>query len=320
MKIDAVITWVDGNDPVHKQKRLRYGPPTLFKVNDIAGSTRYTSVGEIFWCVASLNRFAPWLNRIFIVTDGQDPGLDEFMATNFPDGFIPMQIVDHKEIFKGYEEVLPTFNSITIETMTWRIPDLSDRFIELNDDMVLVSPVKPSDFFTPDGKSVCYADPYSMAWTRITRFMKPKVHGHQQVTFKGIMYNAARIAGSRFIFYKLDHTPRALRRDFYEKIFTERKELIMRNIRHRFRDPDQYSAEVLQYMLLSKEGLCLRRSVKGNLLYLIPKDKDGYIERKLSKLDSGNYLFCCFNSVDQASSDDLGRIVKWISKRLDITL
>ena len=73
MKIDAVITWVDGEDPVHEAKRRKYGHPSLFKVNDIAGSTRYTSVGEIFWCVASLNRFAPWINRIFIVTDAQDP-------------------------------------------------------------------------------------------------------------------------------------------------------------------------------------------------------------------------------------------------------
>ena len=36
MKIDAVITWVDGEDPEHKSKRLRYGPSSLFKVKDIA--------------------------------------------------------------------------------------------------------------------------------------------------------------------------------------------------------------------------------------------------------------------------------------------
>jgi len=63
MKIDAVITWVDGNDPEHRRKRAEYGSDSLFKIKDIASSTRYASVGEIFWCVASLNRFAPWIHK-----------------------------------------------------------------------------------------------------------------------------------------------------------------------------------------------------------------------------------------------------------------
>ena len=319
MKIDAVITWVDGDDPVHKEKRRKYGHPSLFQVNDIAGSTRYTSVGEIFWCVASLNRFAPWINRIFIVTDAQDPCLGDFIARNFPDGSIPMQIVDHRDIFKGYEEYLPTFNSISIESMTWRIPGLSDHFIELNDDMMLVSPVSPDDFFTSDGKTVCYADRYSMPWTKITRMLKKNDHGHVPVTFKGLMYNAARIAGERCVFYKIDHTPRALRRDVYEEIFTKDNALLVRNIRHRFREADQFCSEVLQYMILKRRGSCIRKPVQDNLLYLIPKDKPGYIDRKLSMLNQGKYLFCCFNSIDKASCDDLQKIRKWVSTRLNIS-
>ncbi|MBQ6879805.1 MAG: Stealth CR1 domain-containing protein [Bacteroidales bacterium] len=319
MKIDAVITWVDGNDPVHMAKRHSYGPSSLFKMDDIAGSTRYASVGEIFWCVASLNRFAPWINKIYIVTDGQDPKLDEFIAGNFQDP-IPMEIIDHNDIFKGHEEFLPTFCSVSIETMTWRIPGLSEHYLELNDDMMLVAPVQPSDFFTPDGKSICYADKYSMFWTWVTRQLKPKKNGKSQVTFKGLMYNAARLAGHRHFFYKIDHTPRAMNRLFYESFYSEHPELMIRNIRHRFRDPDQYTPEVLQYMYLQDKGLCERRPVRGNLLYLIPKDRPGYIEGKLSLLDAGRYRFCCFNSVDQASPEDLAKIRSWISRRLSLEL
>lgn len=318
MKIDAVITWVDGEDPAHKAKRQKYGPQSLFKVNDIAGSTRYTSVGEIFWCVASLNRFAPWINRIFIVTDNQNPGLDEFMSQHFPECAIPMEIVDHKDIFRGYEDCLPTFSSVSIETMTWRIPGLSDCFIELNDDMMFVAPADPSDFFTEEGITVCYAEPYSMLWTKVTRMLKRKKYGHVPVTFKGLMYNAAHIAGCRNVFYKIDHTPRALRRDVYEDIFSGNDDLLLRNIRHRFRHAEQFSSEVLQYMILHNKGQCIRRPVNGNLFYLIPKNKPGYIDKKLSLLDSGEYRFCCFNSIDQAAPEDYDKIMKWISKRLDI--
>ena len=103
MKIDAVITWVDGDDPRHKAKREQYGDRRIFAQDDVAGSTRYKSLGEIFYCIASLNRFAPWLNKIYIVTDEQNPMVEEFLRKHFPEGTIPMEIVDHKVIFRGYD-------------------------------------------------------------------------------------------------------------------------------------------------------------------------------------------------------------------------
>ena len=117
MQIDAVLLWVDGNDPVLTAKRSKYAPADALKMSDVAGATRYANVGEIFWCIASLNRFASFLHKIYIITDGQDPHLDPFLEKNFPSGHIPYEIVDHKTIFKGYEEYLPVFNSTSIETM-----------------------------------------------------------------------------------------------------------------------------------------------------------------------------------------------------------
>jgi hypothetical protein len=47
--IDAVIAWVDGNDPFHEKKIQDYLKPEDRQADDIAGSTRYASVGEIFF-------------------------------------------------------------------------------------------------------------------------------------------------------------------------------------------------------------------------------------------------------------------------------
>ncbi|MBQ8366150.1 MAG: Stealth CR1 domain-containing protein, partial [Alistipes sp.] len=44
-KIDAVITWVDGDDPRHRAKREAYSDSKMLKRDDVAGSTRYTSIG-----------------------------------------------------------------------------------------------------------------------------------------------------------------------------------------------------------------------------------------------------------------------------------
>ena len=101
-KIDAVITWVDGDDPRHRAKRQQFGTQRQFSEENVAGDTRFKSLGEIFYCVASINRFAPWINKIYIVTDEQNPNLEPFLEHHFPEGYIPMEIVDHKVIFRGY--------------------------------------------------------------------------------------------------------------------------------------------------------------------------------------------------------------------------
>ena len=320
MKIDAVITWVDGNDPVHRAKRTLYTDPAMLKTDSIAGDTRFVNVGEIAWCVASINRFASWINKIYIVTDAQDPKLEPFLERNFPKGCIPMEIIDHKVIFQGYEDYLPTFNACAIESMTWRIPGLSDRFISFNDDMMLCAPVQPSDFFTEDDKPVCYSESANIPLTRVTRQFKLKVKGHKKVTFKGVLCNAGRLAGNRWSYLRINHTPRGLRRDFYEEHYMTHPQDMIRNIQYRFRNPDMYVPEALQYSLLLKQGKCVIRPVKDNLFYLEPKKGKGYIAGKLRKLKSGNYRFCCFNSIDKAVPEDLQLIIDHVSEILGITL
>ena len=319
MKIDAVITWVDGNDPAHREKRKRYAEPGMLKADDVAGETRFVNVGEIAWCVASLNRFASWINKIYIVTDAQDPKLEPFLVRNFPEGYIPMEIVDHKVIYHGYEEYLPTFNACAIESMIWRIPGLSDRFISLNDDMMLCAPVQPSDFFTDDDKSVCYTDKANIPLTLLTRKMKSTSGGRKKVTFKGVLCNAALLAGEKWSYLRMNHTPRALRRDFYESHYTSRPQDLIRNIQYRFRNHDMYVPEVLQYSLLNRQGRCVLKPVKGNLFYLEPKKGKGYIAGKLKKLKDGGYRFCCFNSIDKACPEDLQLVKDHVSDILDIT-
>lgn len=318
-KIDAVITWVDGNDPIHKAKRTKFGSKDLLNSNDVAGETRFNDLGEIFWCVASLNKFAPWINKIYIVTDEQNPKLDDFLNKNFPFKRIPLEIIDHKVIFQGYEKYLPTFNSIALETMTWRIPGLSEHFIEFNDDLMLLKPVSPEDFFSKDGSVVCYASKCNMAWTWFTRKLKPKINGRTKVTFKGNMRNAAIIAGQHNFMLKLDHTPKALKKSVYENYFKEHPEILENNIKYRFRDASQFTSQELQYLLLYKQQKCNLLPSKSNLFYLQPKNKPNYVKKKLEKLKKEmNKKFCCFNSLDFASIEDRNAIINWINNKLNL--
>ena len=316
--IDAVITWVDGNDERHRAKRMKYGNEAIFNAEDIAGNSRFASLGEIFYCVASLNRFAPWLNKIYLVTDEQDPHIDELIEKHFPDGHIPMEIVDHKTIFRGYEEYLPTFNSISIESMTWRIPGLSEHYIEFNDDFILAAPVTSEDFFTSDGKVVCYGKKSNYLLTKLSRMIKYRKDGNKKVTFKETMLNAATLLGIYSSFIKFNHTPRALLKSKYKQYFNEHPERLKKNISHRFRNHTQYNPQELFYLLMDKEKRCELRSANKNLLYLKPKDLS-YIQKKLDRFTlSPETKFGCFNAIDLACNEGQRIIIQWIEERIGL--
>lgn len=316
--IDAVIAWVDGEDPVHKAKRKKFGRWEELDNDEVGGDIRFTSVGEIRFCVASLLRFAPFLRKIFIVTDSQDPKLSDYVDLFFPDRSTEIVIVDHKEIYSGYEGYLPVFNSLSIETMLWRIPDLSEHYIYLNDDFLIVSPVTENDFFR-DGKAICYAEPFSVLAARMLRAIKPRRKGHKIFGFKDSMLNAADVLGCNRTFPYIGHIPLAMKKSLQEKFYHEHPDLMLSNMSPRFREPHQFNPQVLYYILGLRSGDCVMIPRKGVDLYLKPKPKKGYIAAKLESFDRADKaLFCCFNSLDYADEPDQKLVFDWIEKRLSL--
>ncbi len=315
--IDIVIPWVDGNDPAHVAKRLKYNTLKYeTKLEDVGGSSRFDNIGEILYCVQSINIFAPFIRKIFLITDGQDPKLEEFLNGKFPDGHIPMEIIDHKVIFRGYEEFLPTFNSRAIEAMMWRIPDLSEHFILMNDDFILTGPVTPEDFYQGD-RTICYAKHYLTLWARMMRAFRPRKRGHKRISFKDSMLNAVDIMGGSPRFMFLSHTPRALKKSFFEKFFEERKDIMITNICHKFRHEEQFNSQELFYLSEYRAKRCIVISPERKLIYLNPKNKEGYIDRKLEMFDSRpEAVFCCINTLCLAEKKDQEKVLSWVRNRL----
>ena len=316
--IDAVITWVDGDDPVHRAKRQRYAFPDAQTNDDIGGEIRFKSVGEIRYCVASILRFAPFIRKIFIVTDNQDPQLDELLETWFPDRTADVEIVDHKVIFRGYEHCLPVFNSLSIESVLWRIPGLSEHFIYLNDDVMLAAPVEPEDFFVGDSL-VCYASRMSWHLAAFLRWAKHLGKRHKVFGFKDSMINAADVLGRHSTFLRFDHIPHMLLRDVLENYYTSHPDVLSANISHRFRDDSQYNPQELCYLLAQEQGRAVLRSNKGNYLYIYPRKRKNYIDDKLRKFDAcpGAKLMC-INSLNNASEQDVRKVLSWLDRRMGL--
>lgn len=300
--IDAVITWVDGDDPVHRAKRARYtdGVENV-DAEDIGGETRFRSLGEIGWCVASIRRFAPFIRKIFVLTDGQDPGLEG------------VELVDHKVVAEGFEEYLPLFNSLGIETLMWRIPGLAEHFIYFNDDFFLTAPCHREDFFE-GGRTVCYARPFSVPAARLMRLLKPR----GSFGFKDAMLNAALRLGEKKTFLKISHIPLALRKDLLARYYASCPEAIRDNLNCRFREPHQFNPQQLYYLLARREGELLIRK-PGDALYLKPKNRAGYVARKIDSFRAApDARFCCINSLDMASPEDRILVTEWLDSRIGV--
>lgn len=133
-KIDFVVTWVDGSDPVWQKKRA--------SVSSDFESERYRDYGLFKYWFRAVEKYAPWVNKIYLITDNQIPDFLNLQNSK-------LRVVDHTDIMPA--DALPTFNSNAIEMNVSKIQGLSEHFVVFNDDMFLNKPVTESDFFSQAG-------------------------------------------------------------------------------------------------------------------------------------------------------------------------
>lgn len=143
--IDAVYTWVDGEDPVWiNSKRRREAELAGREYHEEANhEARFRSRDELKYSLRSLEMFAPWFRKVYIVTAGQVP---DWLDTENP----KIEVVDHKDIYPE-GNYLPTFNSNSIISRLHHIPGLSERYVYINDDVFFGRDLGPERFFTPAG-------------------------------------------------------------------------------------------------------------------------------------------------------------------------
>ncbi len=324
--IDIVITWVDGSDPQFISKKNSYCKQEKRYAIPGAHHTRFASSNEIKYCVLSILRFAPFVRNVFIVTDGQNPNIEEAVAKYFPSRASSIRIVDHKEIFRGYEKYLPTFNSRTIESMIWRIPGLSENFVYFNDDLFLVRPIKPTDWFVNNkpvlrGKWVS-APILRSLWNSIRIFVKRHMlvakHYEVRPSFHLGQWNSAKLAGYRTKYFANSHTPHAVSVKPVGEFLNNNNNLLENNIRFKFRNYQQFNFVSLSNHLQLKLGNL--NIAKPDLVYLKPHNrKNGYIENKLQLCqNSSEYKFLCIQSLELCSKSNQQKLFAWMDKLLEL--
>ena len=144
--VDAVMLWVDGADPEWQARReeVQFGQTGLH--SGAIDPARFRDHGELRYALRSLELYAPWIRKVFLVTDRQRPS---WLSADQE----RVVVVDHTEIF-GSHGTLPTFNSHAISARIHHIPGLAEHFVYLNDDVFIGRPVKPEQWFDSTGATL----------------------------------------------------------------------------------------------------------------------------------------------------------------------
>ncbi len=322
--IDAVVLWVDGNDPVLAEKRKHYLKKEN-KTSNHSGAlpTRFASNNEIRYCILSILTFAPFIRNIFLVTDGQDPGLGKEIERYFPGKSNTLKIVGHKEIFRGFEQYLPSFNSSSIESMIWRIKGLSENFIYFNDDVFLIRETEQEDWFI-DNKPVLRGrwkiPPYKKMMSKsikifINKNIRKNPDYQPRLSFYIRQWKAASLLGMKFRYYFYCHIPHPLKRKRLENFFTENKKLLEENISYRFRSEHQFVMPSLAYHLEILDGN--KNLTKLNMVYLHPYYSNKRLGRKISKCENDPAIkSVCAQSLDMIDDEVQKRIFNYMDSIL----
>ena len=234
--IDIVYTWVNSQDK-NWQKLF-----SQFKNLDEVDRDRFDTIDELKYSLRSIEQYAPWINKIYILTNCSKPS----WLSKHP----LIEWVDHRDVFKSDE--LPTFNSHSLGLSLVNIPNLSEHFIYLNDDFFLFNRVKKEDFFTPNNLSISYLEPYGIIY-------------HDRINYDKEFYALAAINGKKLFEkkYKISptqlhrHVPYCFKRSVLLKMEKVFKKEIAQTRRNHFRDASDVSVSFLynHYALYHKEAV-----------------------------------------------------------------
>jgi hypothetical protein len=232
--VDAVYLWVDGSDPNWLSKKREYS-----SVADSHGTSdsRFTSRNELYFSIATLLKNAPWINRIWLVTDGQTPDLKDLTDR--------VAVVDHQDFIP--KKFLPTFNSHVITSHLHRIKGLSENFLYLNDDILFGRPLIPSAWFDSHGRCLIRYTRTTLPGFSVTD--ADVIHKARQHTVQ-----SAIAAGLQISMRSIQHGPHPMRKSTMEQMWKRFGDELTETSKSRFRTQGDLVPEWLHNFLAYSTG------------------------------------------------------------------
>ena len=271
----------------------------------INNDSRTTNNNELKYCLRSIFKNAPWLNRVFILMNPPKK-IPSWFNNEYSK---KITIIDHNSTFNKKD--LPSTNSNAIETTIANIPELSEHFIYMNDDFYIAKPVSYKKFFTPEGKILFDKEKLSLCG-EMHRNTKNKILDIKLPTFCGI---------SR-------HIPLPNKKSVINNFNNEYKDYIewIRSIKTRYQEGNdecrkknlkswcqQQHNLVAKYAYDKGEGIPLFISDKDALFNYLHNDNKKFFFDVIDKKP----LFFCINDKNFKNLEDRNKNYKIINFFLD---
>lgn len=334
--IDFVLLWVDGSDPEWLASKQRWqkesgcpGPPAEQETDEQNGNVRYRDNGLLRHWFRAVERFAPWVRRVFFVTCGQKP---EWLDESCP----RLRLVSHAEFMPP--EYLPTFNCRPVHFCLHFIPDLSERFVLFDDDMFLLRPVRPEDYFR-GGLPVLDASlrpmgfMYDRPWLRSAHNNAYEVNSHLHVSrlvwenrrkwFDVLTLGPVR-ALSNFVYWRLNgtlpgkdygHLPVPHLKSTFAEIRRQCPEAVERTCRDRFRSHDHVTQWLAAAWNLATGRFSPEARPRGNAVLVVDR---GNVDTACRTIREQVHSQICLN--DSGGDEESGHCFSLLRQAFDAIL
>ena len=282
--IDLVYTWVDGNDKNWQKEKAYWAKKYGVENKRANNNARYIDNEELRYSLRSAEKNAPWVNKIYIVTNGQIP---KWLNTNHP----KIQIITHEQIMP--KDALPTFNSMAIEANLAHIPNLSEKFLYANDDMFFGRPVSPDYFFTKKGKIKV-----------IEKSKLPMYHYKKNSEYFASIQKAIDLINLKYNKYQfliiLNHGIIPYLKSYYLKCEKDFQNEFSKTTYSKFRTMDNVNHNIVAFYIIANEKGFLR-PWKEKDSAMVPLYKINFAKGRIRK----NFpKLICLNDMDEATTKD----------------
>ena len=285
--IDFVLAWVDGNDLAWRKRKEAY--------TGTAGTDdspeRYRDWELMRYWFRGVEKYAPWVRRIFFVCDQEPP---EWLNQVYS----KLTVVRHEDYLP--QEYRPAFSANPIELNLHRIRDLSEQFVFFNDDMFLLAPVDEKFFFSKglprdaallnpvpttgmkkrNGTGRIFTIPLNNAeiLNRDYDFRAcVKKHPGKWLNRrygKSLIRNMFFMTWKRFVGFDEPHLPQAFLKSSFEKAWEQDADILAETSRHVLRDDRDVNQWLIRERQLAEGRFMPRKVNVGRVLDLDLNNKE----------------------------------------------
>lgn len=324
VKIDFVVTWLDFYDPAWQKEY------EIYKTNAKGDKSiaRFRDMNIFMYWFRAVERYAPWVNKVFLVTNGKFP---DWINRDNP----KLVLVSHEDFMP--KELLPTFNSCTIELNFHRIQGLSEHFVYFNDDMMLNGPVTP-DYFFKNGlpcdcnKETCFNVPiytheerFNISMSMLADIGIVNAHFKRRKTvwqspwrwfgfhlgIKGLIMSLVLLNKELFVGFSNYHIEQAYLKSSFEEVWEKEPDFLQSSCT-RFREEVIANPYVFRYWQLAK-NLFFPKKRKFAVFQLTDKNCINEIEEAIFNT---KYASICLNDSSLISEDDFHIIASRVKEAL----